>query len=244
MRAVLLSDAQVSRFLADNFELCWYSLRPAPKVTIDFGNGHKLERTLKGNTVFHVLNTQGQVLDSLPGVYLPEDFLRELEKSLQLVALNEPSQVVASHLRQNFGAPVGGDASLSKAVLQGPLLRTIEPTSLSKAVLQSPLVNSLESAQQNSTQGNIVDVSALPLTAEEVSEAYLPGAGTLGERALREDSQSSVRVLRPAVHRWYAGRTELPSLAESRSYIYKSILKVDIDDPYLGLKVDGIPGTQ
>ena len=34
-------------------------MRPAPKVTIDFGNGHTLERTLKGNTIFYVMRADG-----------------------------------------------------------------------------------------------------------------------------------------------------------------------------------------
>jgi hypothetical protein len=43
-------------------------------VTIDFGDGRKLERTLTGNSAHYVLTAQGQPLDVLPGLYSPQRF--------------------------------------------------------------------------------------------------------------------------------------------------------------------------
>jgi hypothetical protein len=248
---VLLSDAKVSSFLAEHFVLYWSTVRPAPKVTIDFGNGHLLERTLKGNTIFYVVRSDGRVVDAVPGVYLPDAFLSELNQSLELLALSD-AEVLERHATEavtlRFQAvgmnSASAVATLSKAPVQGPLIRAIEPTTVSKAVLQSPMIAGLEDPHPATTETpSIVDVSSLPLTTDELEEAYLPGPGTLAERALKADSESSVKVLRPAVHRWFAERSNLPAPADCRSPIYKDILKVDIDDPYLGLKVDGMPGT-
>ena len=50
-----------------------------PKVTIDFGDGRKLERTLTGNSIHYVLDTQGRVIDALPGLYGPKAFLHGLQ---------------------------------------------------------------------------------------------------------------------------------------------------------------------
>jgi hypothetical protein len=44
-------------------------------VTIDFGDGRKLERTLTGNSIHYVLANDGTVVDALPGLYSPNRFL-------------------------------------------------------------------------------------------------------------------------------------------------------------------------
>ncbi len=54
--------------------LHWQSVRPVPRVTIDFGDGRKLERTLTGNSAHYVLASDGTPLDVLPGLYSPLAF--------------------------------------------------------------------------------------------------------------------------------------------------------------------------
>src|SRR4029453_13108371 len=76
----------VSWFLRENFILYWSSERPVPRVTIDYGDGRRLERTTTGNSAHYVLDEDGNVLDVLPGLYAPTAFRRELEGSLGLAA--------------------------------------------------------------------------------------------------------------------------------------------------------------
>ena len=82
-RTTLYSNPEISKVLGDRFVLHWKSVRPVPKVTIDFGDGRKLERTLTGNSIHYVLDSDGQVIDALPGLYGPKAFLRELERAEQ-----------------------------------------------------------------------------------------------------------------------------------------------------------------
>ena len=77
-RTVLYSNAEVSAVLRDRFVLHWQSVRPVPTVTIDFGDGRKLERTLTGNSIHYILDSQGRPIDALPGLYGPQAFLRGL----------------------------------------------------------------------------------------------------------------------------------------------------------------------
>ena len=79
-RSVLYSNAEVSKLLGEKFILYWESERPAPRVTIDFGDGRKLERTLTGNSVHYILDTNGRVIDALPGLYGPAAFMRSLNE--------------------------------------------------------------------------------------------------------------------------------------------------------------------
>ncbi|HKQ51971.1 MAG TPA: hypothetical protein VJT74_06365 [Pyrinomonadaceae bacterium] len=80
-RAVLYANTAVSEYLREHFVLHWKSVRPAPRVTIDFGDGRKLERTVTGNSIHYVLDADGQPVDALPGLYGPAAFMRALAQS-------------------------------------------------------------------------------------------------------------------------------------------------------------------
>ena len=82
-RTTLYSNAEISQVLGERFILHWKSVRPVPKVTIDFGDGRKLERTLTGNSIHYVLDSDGRVIDALPGLYGPKAFIRELDRAEQ-----------------------------------------------------------------------------------------------------------------------------------------------------------------
>ena len=88
-RTILYSNAEVSKLLREKYVLFWESERPAPRVTIDFGDGRKMERTLTGNSIHYILDSNGRVIDALPGLYGPAAFKRSLNQVL--LALKEPS---------------------------------------------------------------------------------------------------------------------------------------------------------
>lgn len=77
-RVVLYANEGVARELASHYVLHWQSERPAPRITIDFGDGRTLERTITGNSVHFVLDPSGRPIDALPGLYAPEQFLAVL----------------------------------------------------------------------------------------------------------------------------------------------------------------------
>jgi hypothetical protein len=83
-RALLYANAEVSRLLRDHFVLVWTSERAVPTITIDFGDGRKLEQTTTGNSAHFVMDADGNILDVLPGLYAPVAFRRELTRSLAL----------------------------------------------------------------------------------------------------------------------------------------------------------------
>jgi hypothetical protein len=84
-RIVLYANEQVSNLLRERFVLHWQSVRPVPRVMIDFGDGRKMERTLTGNSIHYVLDSEGRVIDALPGMYGPSAFLRELSRISSVV---------------------------------------------------------------------------------------------------------------------------------------------------------------
>ncbi len=95
-RAILYSNAEVSALLRERFVLHWKSVRPAPRVTIDFGDGRKLERTLTGNSIHYIIDSEGRVIDALPGLYGPVAFRRALNNArdtfVKLHGLNDSAR--------------------------------------------------------------------------------------------------------------------------------------------------------
>jgi hypothetical protein len=75
---VLFSSNEVAQFINSTFEPAWESVRPAPVVTIDFGNGHTITRTLQGNIATYVCDADGFVYDLLPGIYTPDPYREQL----------------------------------------------------------------------------------------------------------------------------------------------------------------------
>ncbi len=83
-RAVLYSNTDIAKYLRENYILHWKSVRPAPRITIDFGDGRKIERTITGNSIHYVLDSDGNVIDAIPGLYSPTAFLKYVTDASQL----------------------------------------------------------------------------------------------------------------------------------------------------------------
>ncbi len=83
-RTTLYANEQISQLLREKFVLHWQSVRPVPKITIDFGDGRKLERTITGNSVHYILASDGTVIDCLPGLYGPQAFEAKLHSLLKV----------------------------------------------------------------------------------------------------------------------------------------------------------------
>jgi hypothetical protein len=77
-RTVLYAHRGVGEALRERFVLHWSSERPVPRVTVDFGDGRRLETTLTGNSIHYVLDAEGRPVDALPGLYGPHRFLSAL----------------------------------------------------------------------------------------------------------------------------------------------------------------------
>lgn len=78
-RAILYPNAKISKYLQENYVLHWQSVRPAPKITIDFGDGRKIERTITGNSIHYILDKNGTIIDALSGLNNPKVFSEFIE---------------------------------------------------------------------------------------------------------------------------------------------------------------------
>jgi hypothetical protein len=141
---VLFSDPAVQDFVRANFVAAWQSVRPVPIVTIDFGNGHTLRRTLNGNVATYVCDPEGRVIDVIPGLCEPATYVRELGVAL---ALYERSRadfgvVAAWHVEQAAGAR---KASLDERDERGTAAPRLD---VSKSVVEDPLKAAIRRDQE------------------------------------------------------------------------------------------------
>lgn len=103
-RSLLYSNSEISKSLQENYVLHWKSVRPAPRITVDYGDGRKIERTITGNSIHYILDENGQILDALPGLYSPREFSRYLEitANLHQSVKRQPAQLKVFHqMRRN-----------------------------------------------------------------------------------------------------------------------------------------------
>lgn len=129
---MLFSNTKIANHISENFEPVWQSLRPVPKVSIDFGGGKVVTRTLHGNVASFICSADGAVLDILPGVYDPDSYLDELKKIEKVVA-NLPQdkekrmdllhEYHAENLRPHPGSTVSRPGLLTADTVQNQMRR-------------------------------------------------------------------------------------------------------------------------
>jgi hypothetical protein len=168
-RVALYPNAEISKLLSDRFILHWQSVRPVPKITIDFGDGRQMERTITGNSIHYILDASGRPIDALPGLYGPKAFLNHLQqaeiavKQYTKLSGSEREEFLRTYHRNRLNAiQTQWLADLSKLGIKSPprlveIPVNVEPPraetagiiALSKSAVESPLLNAVQSAQRN-----------------------------------------------------------------------------------------------
>ena len=109
-RAILYPNAEIGKYLRENYILHWKSVRPAPRITIDFGDGRKIERTITGNSIHYILDSDGNVIDAIPGLYTPSMFMKYLTsanlaiKTIKRLPAAQQNQARLKYRKENFDA--------------------------------------------------------------------------------------------------------------------------------------------
>lgn len=147
-RAILYSNDSISKYLRDNYILHWKSVRPAPRITIDFGDGRRIERTITGNSIHYILDANGTIIDAIPGLYSPAMFLdyitkaNDINKSVQTLAVAKRLSALMKYRKASFDQIVanrkktvetaGVDLTETKS---GTLAILAAPMAVSKAIV-------------------------------------------------------------------------------------------------------------
>lgn len=216
-RTVLYSNAAIARLLRANYVLHWSSERPAPRVTVDYGDGRMLHRTITGNSIHYVLDANGHPYDALPGLYAPVMFLSELQTALAV-----------GHFRDLTVKPVPNTRSFAElAMTKG----TVE-LALMKLVFQ---VNAAHEDHEPVPLAELDD-SSIALIREKHAEAGGDFDAMLAtfRRSISEDTVRNETELRPRIRKWM-GAHRRATLAELNAFVYRDVFLTAPDDPWLGL---------
>lgn len=214
-RTVLYSNAEVSEYLREHYVLHWQSVRPVPKVTIDYGDGRKLERTLTGNSIHYVLDSKGTPIDALPGLYGPQAFQRALhdakgffdslaaktdqQRHFALIRYYEDQHNKISIRWIKDTQQIGGKVPEGFKVVEGMNgeALSIAPLAMTKAVTETTILRAM--AMTKEELGKVTDEAAWRRIAElHSSDVVLDGRsiGLIKRQNPKLPEEDMLRLLR------------------------------------------------
>jgi hypothetical protein len=224
---VLFSQENVASYINSTFEPVWESVRPAPIVRIDFGNGVVVTRTLHGNIATYVCTAQGEVLDVVPGIYTPEGYLNRLNQCRLLATFVDQEGIMkrAERLRAYHQGQV---ESLQKNEEPAMLVLDMK-ANRGKALIESKLKAILVASKP----------PAVPVAgtapARSADKPRLNSTKDLADwDLLAEDTRINEKIRRQQICKLLVDRG-LVRPVDIMKPIYKDVLHADLDDPYLGL---------
>jgi len=250
LRATLFKDPEFKKLITRDVIPAWEMVRAVPHITIDLGDGKKINRTARGNAVMYLCNPDGKVVDAFPGIYTSHDFMPAIHESIDQLAHADAATVIAYHKERGHMIRPSW-TTMSKGVLEGPTLELLGAKANPGATLQIRRDAQGGSAQQMflSAAAQIRDYSLTPAPAADSIQMIAAGGlkpatpEELKERILATDSNANMVRMRPVVHLWFASEEALPTPTEARYAILVTILKIPYKDPYFGLKDVIMPGT-
>ena len=235
---MLFSNPEVAAFIDNTFEPVWVSVRPAPIITIDFGNDHKIIRTLQGNVATYICDAEGTVHDVLPGIYTPGPYrvqltlLAALVKELaSLSATERLTRLKAYHIK--------GSTALNRPVA-AKVAAVARMGGAGKGGGFGGGGGGGFGGGQGGFGGGAPVFSGIegPLEAVLVGRPVVPATPPGGDLSLRADLAFDVivneNVRRKLVHDQLAA-LGLIRPDNIKQWLFRVVLKADIDDPHLGL---------
>jgi len=264
-RTVLYPNREIASYLRDHFVLYWTSERPVPTVTIDFGDGRVLHRTITGNSIHYLLDETGRPLDALPGLYAPKAFLAQLREMTWLYdqwshapASDREERLRTYHgMRVRSAAQTQTDAAARRARLQQPAYAwETSGLAISKSGGEAAMfgkisfgMNSIVRSAQTLTERvlpgddfSAIDDNALALIREKRAPLHespesLARVIESFRRTLAADTLQNEYVLRPQIHRFFMEDPRL-QFAYLNARVYAEVFRTPAEDPWLGLRSD------
>lgn len=246
-RTTLYPNAQVSAYLRDHLILHWQSVRPVPRITIDMGDGRRIERTITGNSIHYVLDADGNPIDALPGLYGAKAFLAELDRA---VAAEQQASKLSGNERAKFLADYHAArlaevqkqwssdlAKIGETSAPAPEVTTSEAvwqkiasSHSAEAVLDTGSVRLIESKQPPTA----AEAARLTLSKMAIETPMIRMLRNL-QRSIAEDTVRNEYQLHSRIHQWFANGAAPTQLDALNSKVYAELFLTPNSDPWLGL---------
>ena len=209
-------------------------------MTIDFGDGRRLERTLHGNIATWLCDSEGRAQDIIPGLITPSEFITRLDATGVSQAVVRRGAIDST--LEVDGAKTRVEAPLKEALRQLVPRATPGRTGpdRGKRLVEAPIENGLRSipfgARPDLLKG------AVESRIEGVFGPYRWGGSAAahqpmskGGRELAADSAYNRRVRDPRARRLLIQHPRMRPDSEATARLFRDVLHVDLDDPWLGL---------
>lgn len=141
-RTLLYPSPRVREAMS-RYVLHWQSLRPVPKVTIDFGDGRTLVRTITGNSLHAVLRSDGTPVDAIMGLLSAEAFVNALSRALPMTRATDVE--LAERHRDALANP----PSLPPAKVEAERIVDASRVAMTKHMVESPILQQLRMLEKN-----------------------------------------------------------------------------------------------
>jgi len=244
-RTTLYPSRELNQLLKEGFIMHWESVRPAPKVTIDFGDGRKLVRTITGNSIHYVLDMDGHIIDALPGLYSAPVFVSELRQAADAM---QQSHDYTAHLKSTQSRLLQAWAADLKAIhVSLPESRTLTENNLEQ-LMDGQKWQQIAQLPTNFASFDFETVRLIKSKFPDAKKAA-PIAVAKAEvetPMLREMRNLSNNVALDTVRNNYMLRTKIlgfltdpnersTSLSAVNNWVYDNIFLTPGQDPWLGL---------
>lgn len=238
---MLFSSADLAKYINDRFEPAWESVRAVPTLTIDFGNGKVVTRTLNGNIATYLCSAKGEVLDVVPGIYTPDTYRERLE---QFQLLNQFAHFPRFGLVQ--GPTPNGRVPARPADIvrdyhrrQAERLKAKQAPDVfvrrmdrGKSAIENPIkmMAAADAGKLKAQYAKEYETEKEPAPAKPATKADELARWDL----LAQDAKLNETIRREQIHRKLAeaGAVKPDQIVK---WLYKDVLNADLDDPYLGL---------
>jgi len=266
-RLMLYPDPRVRRLLQERFVLHWSTERPVPVVTVDMGDGRRLQRTLTGNSVHYVLDAAGRPLDAIPGLYSPRGFARALQQAeATWRACNEDGDLDECLRREHAAALAASERRLDgmRTPAAPPIAQLLATASPPPAAPQPSAFDAMPMAITKSG----VELGALRAIdpsqgAAQPVDAYAPvfalpevrfddATRTLFRMKSGDDDDTRLDAMRSLValdelqneirHRRaiHERLQTAPDFEALNAWVYTALFRAPRQDPWLGLRAPGL----
>lgn len=252
-RAALYANAEVSAYLRDHFVLHWESVRPVPRITIDYGDGRVIESTITGNSIHYVLSHEGDVVDALPGLYGPGVFLEALNNAFSAASgSHDASEVLASATQEitPFTAMSVNDGRFERVPAE--MAQAAMRATFSKAFVEMPVLNAVLGLEAHPVDARVplaaagyIDrcrldarsISLIRTQSGEADEATLSRVIASFEESMAADTALNEETVRPRILAMLAQEPSLRhDVAGLNERVYAEVFMTPSQDPWLGLR--------
>ncbi len=202
-RTVLYADDQIARTLRNSYVLHWQTVRPVPQITIDFGDGRTMHRTITGNSAHYMHDSEGRLVDVLPGLYGPRAFERWLGDAGQLAYQTSHGDFSddqrAEHIRQYHASRITAIDGAWVADLQTlgklPVKERRAVTAASLEDLSTEISVPEAPAAAPAVEGTVraaTKMAAEARTVEEAAITRLPAAEAQNRAVAKAEGEAAV----------------------------------------------------